>query len=126
MSNFNINNDIYNNFCNYLDDSRVNSIPIMDKTSALDYIYNKLNSSLKLSNNSNIEDKRIKVLNVLFSNLLPHQTNILSKSIYLGYMTLNLLKIYLGYDNISNRDTYEYKQVETSDIYCRHYFVNIL
>ena len=71
MSNFNINNDIYNNFCNYLDDSRVNSIPIMDKTSALDYIYNKLNSSLKLSNNSNIEDKRIKVLNVLFSIYCP-------------------------------------------------------
>ena len=33
---------------------------------------------------------------------------------YLGYMVFNLLKIYLGYETISNRDTYEFKQVETS------------
>ena len=29
-------------------------------------------------------------------------------------MTFNLLKVYLGYENISNRDTYEFKQLETS------------
>ena len=44
-------------------------------------------------------------------------------------MTLNLLKIYLGYDNISNRDTYEYKQVETSGYLLstlfREYFVKL-
>ena len=127
FSNFNQNNNIYNNFSNYLEDSRINSLPITDKLSAIDYIYNKLDSSLKLSNNANINDKRNKALNVLFSNFLPHQSNILSKSMYLGYMTFNLLKIYLGYDNISNRDTYEYKQVETSGYLLstlfREYFV---
>ena len=127
FSNFNQNNSIYNNFSNYLEDSRINSHPIMDKLSAIDYIYNRLDNSLKLSNNSNINDKRNKTLNVIFSNLLPHQSNILSKSMYLGYMTFNLLKIYLGYDNISNRDTYEYKQVETSGYLLstlfREYFV---
>ena len=114
FTNFNHDNNIYNNFSNYLEDSRINSLPITDKLSALDYIYLKLDSSLKLSNNSSIHDKRNKVIQVLFSNCLPHQPNILSKSIYLGYMTFNLLKVYLGYENISNRDTYEFKQLETS------------
>jgi len=114
FSNFNQNNNIYNNFSNYLEDSRISSLPITDKLSAIDYIYSRLDNSLKLSNNANINDKRNKALNVLFSPFLPHQSNILSKSMYLGYMTFNLLKIYLGYDNISNRDTYEYKQIETS------------
>ena len=114
FTNFNYDNNIYNNFSNYLEDSRINSLPIMDKLSALDYIYVKLDSSLKISNNSSINDKRNKVIQVLFSNFLPHQPNILSKSTYLGYMTFNLLKTYLGYESISNRDTYEYKQIETS------------
>ena len=111
---FNEYSDIYNNFANYLEDSRIDSLPITDKFSSLDYIYSRLDNSLKLLNNSSIEDKRQKVVNLLLSNFLPHQPTLLSKCMYLGYMTFNLLKIYLGYDNISNRDTYEYKQVETS------------
>ena len=111
---FNENSEIYNNFCNYLEDTRKDSLPIMDKNSSLDYIYSRLEQSLKLSTNSSVDNKRKRVINLLFSNFLPHQTNILSKCMYLGYMTYNLLKIYIGYEPISNRDTYEYKQVETS------------
>ena len=29
-------------------------------------------------------------------------------------MTFNLLKVHLKYENITNRDTFEYKQIETS------------
>ena len=111
---FNENSEIYNNFCNYLEDTRKDSLPIVDKNSSLDYIYSRLEQSLKLSTNSSVDNKRKRVINLLFSNFLPHQTNILSKCMYLGYMTYNLLKIYIGYEPISNRDTYEYKQVETS------------
>ena len=58
----------------------------MDKLSAIDYIYNRLDNSLKLSNNSNINDKRNKALNVLFSNLLPHQSKY--------FIKINVFRIY--------------------------------
>ena len=111
---FNESSKIYNNFSNYLEDSRIDSLPITDKLSSLDFIYTRLDNSLKLSNNSSIENKRRIVIKLLLANFLPHQTNIFSKCMYLGYMTFNLLKVYLGYDSISNRDTYEFKQIETS------------
>ena len=48
------------------------------------------------------------------NNFLSHQNNMLSKAMYLGFMTFHTLKIYLGYESLSYRDTLEFKQVETS------------
>ena len=55
---FNENSEIYNNFCNYLEDTRKDSLPIMDKNSSLDYIYSRLEQSLKLSTNSSVDNKK--------------------------------------------------------------------
>ena len=128
FNDFNMNNNIYNDFCNFLEDTRLDSLPITDKLSAIDYIYTKMEPSLqhvkkisdtefpnkidKISETTRL--KRDKVLRLLYQNFLPHQPTKLSKCMYLGYMVFNLLKIYLGYETISNRDTYEFKQVETS------------
>ena len=40
-------NDVYNSFINYIEDTRLDSLPITDKISALDYIYKKMDISLK-------------------------------------------------------------------------------
>ena len=108
---FDIHNEKYNEFSNFLEFSRVDAIPIMNRISAIEYIYRKLD---KQNFNKTEGEKIDLVLDTLYKNFLPHQKNILSKAMYLGYMTFNLLKVHLKYENITNRDTFEYKQIETS------------
>ena len=108
---FSVHNDKYNEFCNFLEYSRVDAIPIMNRKSAIEYIHKKLEKQIYAKGDVKISEL---VLSVLYNNFLPHQKNTLSKAMYLGYMTFNLLKVQLKYENITNRDTFEYKQIETS------------
>ena len=68
LDKFNEMSDIYNNFSNYLEHSRINSYPILNKNASLDYIYSKMDKSLLISNNSVIELKRQKVVNFIIFN----------------------------------------------------------
>jgi len=113
---FTIHNDKFNEFSNFLEQSRIDSLPITDKDSAIRYIYRKMEKNLILNNSAEKNTSIIynHVLSMLYNNFLPHQDNNLSKCMYLGYMTFNLLKVHLNYSEISNRDTFEYKQIETS------------
>ena len=114
---FNINNDKFNEFSNFLEATRMDSLPIIDRESALMYIYRKLDIQINIigkdSSEANLKIYE-HVLSILYKNLLPHQTNNISKCMYLGYMTFNLLKVHLKYEEVSNRDTFQYKQIETS------------
>ncbi len=115
--NFVISNDKFNEFSNILEESRLDSLPVTNKESALMYIYRKLEHKINIRGKSQIESHLIiydYVLSILYNSLLPHQQNNLSKSMFLGHMTFKLLNTYLNYEEISNRDTYEYKQIETS------------
>lgn len=116
-NNFIISNDKFNEFSNILEESRLDALPITNKESALMYIYRKLENKTSIRGKSSVDNQLIiydNVLSILYSSLLPHQPNNLSKSMFLGHMTFKLLNTYLGYEEISNRDTYEYKQIETS------------
>ena len=112
LNSYSINNDKFNEFSNILEYSRIDALPITTRDSAIKYIYRKLEHKINLQKSSN--NLYTYVLSILYNNLLPHQENNLSKSMYLGYMAFNLLKVYLNYDTVSNRDTFEYKQIETS------------
>ena len=116
-NNFIISNDKFNEFSNILEQSRLDSLPITNKESALMYIYRKLENKKNIRGKSSVETDLLiydYVLSILYSNLLPQQNNNFSKTMFLGYMTYKLLNTYLDYEQISNRDTYEYKQIETS------------
>ena len=108
---FTIHNDKYNEFCNFLEYSRLDSIPIMNRKTAIEYIHKKLDKQIYTKGDIKISEL---VLSVIYNNFLPHQKTTLSKAMYLGYMVFNLLKVHLKYENITNRDTFEYKQIETS------------
>ena len=115
---FTIQNDKFNEFSNFLDTSRKDALPIIDRESALMYIYNKMEFKINLRTNKTAVDSSVliakHVLTLLYNNLLPHQNNNIGKGMFLGYMTFNLLKVQLKYEDVSNRDTFEYKQIETS------------
>jgi len=116
-NNFSINNDRFNEFSNVLENTRIDALPITNKESAIIYIFRKLEHKINLRGKSTVENQSLiydYVLSMLYSNLLPQQNNNLSKSMFLGHMTYKLLNTYLKYEEISNRDTYEYKQIETS------------
>ena len=108
---FTIHNDKYNEFCNFLEYSRIDAIPIMNRKSAIEYIHRKLDKQIYGKGDIKISEL---VLSVIYNNFLPHQKTTISKAMYLGYMVFNLLKVQLKYENITNRDTFEYKQIETS------------
>ena len=115
--NFVISNDKFNEFSNVLEHTRIDSLPITSKEAAIMYIYRKLEHTINIKGKSGIETQTLiydYVLSILYSNLLPQQNNNLSKCMFLGHMTFKLLNTYLKYEEISNRDTYEYKQIETS------------
>jgi len=114
-NNFVINNDKFNEFSNILENTRIDALPIVSKESAIKFIFKKLENKINIRGKSDSEPLIYDyVLSILYSNLLPHQNNNLSKSMFLGHMTFKLLNTYLNYEDISNRDTYEYKQIETS------------
>lgn len=108
---FTIHNDKYNEFCNFLEYSRIDAIPIMNRKSAIEYIHKKLDKQIYGKGDTKMSEL---VLSIIYNNFLPHQKTTLSKVMYLGYMVFNLLKVQLKYENITNRDTFEYKQIETS------------
>ena len=116
-NNFVISNDKFNEFSNVLENTRIDALPITSKESAIMYIFRKLENKINIRGKSAIETRTLiydYVLSILYNNLLPQQDNNLSKSMFLGHMTFKLLNTYLKYEEISNRDTYEYKQIETS------------
>ena len=116
-NNFNISNDKFNEFSNILEETRIDALPVTNKETALMYIYRKLEHKVNIRGKNSTENHLLiydNVLSILYSNLLPQQSNNLSKSMFLGHMTFKLLNTYLNYEEISNRDTYEYKQIETS------------
>ena len=55
------------------------------------------------------------VLEILADYLLPHigEMNFTQKAYYLGYMAFRLVKVHLGIDTETNRDSYKFKRIET-------------
>ena len=66
------------------------------------------------------------ILTLLYNNLLPHQNNNIGKAMFLGYMTFNLLKVQLKYEDVSNRDLLSINKLKLVDIYYQHYSENII
>ena len=55
-------------------------------------------------------------MNILCNYLLPHvgTTNYIEKAFYLGYMVNQLLKVHVGIDRPTDRDSFKFKRVELS------------
>ena len=70
-----------------------------------------------------IERKKGFVRDILEKDFLPHiGKDLLNKIFYLGYMSLNLLKCYLGFRDFDDRDSYTNKRVELSGILLANLF----
>jgi DNA-directed RNA polymerase II subunit RPB2 len=69
-----------------------------------------------------LEARRI-LLDLIRRDFLPHVGNSLQrKAIYLGYMVRKLLKIYLGYQPLDNRDSYLFKRIDTPGVLMSNLF----
>ena len=85
-------------------------------------IKNELDAYRYLISNMNIyqnitEEKKIEYINNnLIPNILPHITDRNKKVLYLGYMINKMLKCYLKLDNLSDRDNYIHKRIETPGV----------
>jgi len=71
-------------------------------------------------------------LEILTDYLFPHigETNYIEKAYYLGHIVFQLLKVYAGIEEPTNRDNYKYKRLETTgsllyDLF-REYYTNQL
>jgi DNA-directed RNA polymerase II subunit RPB2 len=55
------------------------------------------------------------VLEILSNALLPHMgvMNFKAKAYYLGYMAYRLVRVYKGIDEVTNRDSFKYKRIDT-------------
>ena len=58
------------------------------------------------------------VLEILADYFLPHigEMNFTKKAYYLGYMVFRLVKVHLGIDQETNRDSYKFKRIETPGV----------
>jgi DNA-directed RNA polymerase II subunit RPB2 len=58
------------------------------------------------------------VLEILADYFLPHigEMNFTKKAYYLGYIVFRLIKVHLGIDQETNRDSYKFKRIETPGI----------
>ena len=65
------------------------------------------------------EQARKILLQVIEHDFLPHVGKSLRrKALYLGYMVRKILRIYLGYQILDNRDSYLYKRIDTPGVLC--------
>ena len=102
-------------------DEKMTNILIPSFEKCID-IKNELDAYRYLINNMNIyqnitEEKKIEYINKnVINNILPHITNKNSKILYLGYMINKLLKCYFKLDNLSDRDSYIHKRIETPGV----------
>jgi len=71
-------------------------------------------------------------LEILTDYLFPHigETNYIDKAYYLGYIVFRLLKVYAGIEDITNRDNYKFKRLETTgsllyDLFREYYTIQL-
>jgi len=83
---------------------------IRSEVEAYQYIIKNLNNHLIFKDN----DKKIEYINEnIKKNIFPHLDNDKKKSLYIGLMINKLLRCYLKIDNITDRDSYIHKRIET-------------
>ena len=88
------------------------SIDIKNEIDAYRYLINNMNIYQNIT-----EEKKIEYINKnVINNILPHITDRNTKILYLGYMINKLLKCYLKIDNLSDRDNYIHKRIETPGV----------
>ena len=88
------------------------SIDIKNEIDAYRYLMNNMNIYQNIT-----EEKKIEYINKnVINNILPHINDRNTKVLYLGYMINKLLKCYLKIDNLSDRDNYIHKRIETPGV----------
>lgn len=124
---------------NCFNDNREGSrIKIRTREEAIDYLITKMKVVRKYTETSQSvkhEQKRLHLLQLLKSSLLPHITGTSEhpykeKALYMGYMINKLLKVELGREEVHNRDSYNNKRVANinellGEIMVQHYKSNI-
>jgi DNA-directed RNA polymerase II subunit RPB2 len=96
-----------------------NGIKILTKEDAIRYLLFKLKSNKKYKGSieSQEEQKRIHLNNILEKNILPHMgPDLFRKSYYICYMINKLLKCYLGRISIDDRDSFVNKRMDTPGV----------
>lgn len=69
------------------------------------------------------EQARKILLQVIENDFLPHTgRSFRRKALYLGFMVRKLLKIYLGYQPLDNRDSYLHKRIDSPGVLCSNLF----
>jgi DNA-directed RNA polymerase II subunit RPB2 len=88
------------------------SIDIKNELDAYRYLISNMNIYQNIT-----EEKKIEYINKnVINNILPHITDRNTKVLYLGYMINKLLKCLLKIDNLSDRDNYIHKRIETPGV----------
>ena len=113
--------NIYLNFKDILDYCRYDcdNNNIYTQGQALLFIYDNLDDKLKKTNYSFVQKKTI-AYKLLYNNMLPHcnpdtkdyDNN--KKALFLGYSIKTLLYVFFQYENVSDRDTYKFKRLDSS------------
>ena len=104
---------------------------IYTKKQALLYIYDNLKDIYK-NENFKIKNKIITVYRKLKYNFLPHcnadSNN--KKILFFSYCIESLLYVYFGYENITDRDTYKFKRIDSSgkllSSLFRDFYINLI
>ena len=97
---------------------------ILSKTNALDYLSKFLNISGYPKEILQNKSKKINILlEVLKHDFLPHVgEDFRCKALYLGYMVNKLIKCFLGYHDMDDRDSYLNKRVDSPGIMMANLF----
>ena len=79
---------------------------------------------IKIMSGSNKTNKPIELLHHnIINDFLPHVGKCYRrKALYLGYMIRKMIRIFLGYDNFDNRDSYMNKRIDTPGILMSNLF----
>jgi DNA-directed RNA polymerase II subunit RPB2 len=123
----------YELFYNIINNCRYDAIKngIYTQKQALLYIYDNLNDIYK-NENFQIKNKIITVYRKLKYNFLPHcnadSNN--KKILFFSYCIESLLYVYFGYENITDRDTYKFKRIDSSgkllSSLFRDFYINLI
>ena len=111
-------------FLRLLKASIVDSNAIQSKEDAFEFIMSQVQFTNYNNQTSNQGRKIAYTREIITTDLFPHCKTDTEKLYFLGYMTLRLLKTYLGILTESDRDSYENKRIDTCGVLLNNLFRN--
>lgn len=111
-------------FLRLLKASIVDSNAIKSKDEAFEFIMSQVQFTTYKNQPSNHTRKIAYTREIITTDFFPHCKSDTEKLYFLGYMTLRLLKTYMGILTESDRDSYENKRIDTCGVLLNNLFRN--